>query len=207
MADLITTQDLADRLGRPLTIEESVRAPALIADASAIVRSWTRQQFDQQVGDQVVLRPVANHLRLPQRPVTAVQQVAIVDCDGEPGDPMTGWCWDGSDKIRITGSSIKGIVDPWWPWLSTPETFEVTYDHGYAVVPADVVAVTAGAVLRVLSAPSPTEGMVSERIGQYFYQMQQGAGSVGLAVRLTNADKDALSRYRRTAGTIQLRTR
>lgn len=207
MADLITESDLTDRLGRPLTATEQARAPALMADASAAVRSWTRQEFEQRLGDQVVLRPVANHLRLPQRPVLDVQQVAIIDCDGQPGDPITGWCWDGSDKVRITGSSIKGIADPWWPWNTVPETFEVVYDHGYSAVPADVVAVTAGVVLRVLSAPSQSEGMVSERIGQYFYQMQQGMGSAGLTVRLTQADKDALARYRRTASTIQLRTR
>lgn len=207
MADLIVQADLEDRLGRSLSAAEALRAPALIADASAAVLSWTRQTFDQTLGDVIVLRPVGSHVRLPQRPVLAVQQVAIIDCDGQPGDPMGGWCWDGSDKIRITGSSIKGIDDPWWPWNVAPESLQVVYDHGYATTPADVVAVTAAMVLRVLASPSQVDGMVSERIGQYFYQMNQAGGAAGLSVRLTQADRDALARYRRTASTIQLRAR
>lgn len=207
MADLATTADLESRLGRQLTAAELTQASAWLADASALVRRYTGQQFEVVTGDTITLRPVGSHLRLPQRPVTAVQQVAIIDCDGQPGDPITGWCWDGADKIRITGSIIKGIDDPWWPWNATPETFQVVYDHGDAVIPPDVVAVTAGMVLRVLTAPSQTAGMVSERVGQYFYQLQQGSGSAGLMVRMTEADKDALRRYRRTASTIALRAR
>ncbi|MPZ27541.1 MAG: hypothetical protein GEV12_14310 [Micromonosporaceae bacterium] len=205
MADLATTADLEGRLGRSLTAAELARASALLADASALVRAYTRQDFDSVTGDTVVLRPVGSYLRLPQRPVIDVQQVAGIDCDGLVGEPIAGWCFDGVDKVEITGATFKGISDPWWPWNHWPETFEVTYDHGYTVTPADVVAVTAGVALRVLASPSQVDGMVSERIGQYFYQLQQGSGAVGLSVRLSDADKDALGRYRRTASTIALR--
>lgn len=209
MTNLATAQDLEDRIGRSLTAEESLRATALLTDASALIRGYTRQNFDQQTGDQVVLRPAGNHVRLPQRPVLAVQQVAIIDCDGQPSDPINGWCWDGSDKIRITGSSIKGIDDPWWPWNWAPEALQVTYDHGYTVTPADVVARACSMVLAVLLAPTQAEGLVQERIGQYtyIYGQQAGAGSPGATVRMTQADRNALARYRRTAGTIALRTR
>jgi len=48
-------------------------------------------------------------------------------------------------------------------------------------------------------------GMVSERIGQYTYQLQQGTGSSGATVTLTDGDKDALARWGpRRAGTIQV---
>jgi len=209
VADLATISDLENRLGRSLTAEETARAAALLADASAMIRGYTRQDFDQVVDDQVVLRPVGTVLRLPQRPVTAVSQVVALGGGVIPDLTLPAglWTWDGVDQVDI------------WPpetdlWLSLParwadvgwpvDTYRVTYSHGYATVPQDVVAVACAMVLRVLVAPSLVEGMVSERIGSYFYQLQQGSGSAGPGVRLTNADRDALARYRRTATTIQV---
>lgn len=212
MADLIGTPDLEARLGRSLTSSEAARAPALMADASALIRRYTGQQFEVVADDVVTLRPVGVHLRLPQRPVTAVDQVVAAGCDPLPDLvlPVGSWCWDGIDLIELfpLSSHIFLSLPEWWhDHGNTPDTYRVTYDHGAAEIPPDVVAVAAGVVLRVLSAPSQSEGMVSERIGQYFYQMQQGMGSVGLSVRLTADDKEQLRRYRRTASTVALRVR
>src|SRR5690606_11501620 len=77
--------------------------------------------------------------------------------------------------------------------------------HGHASPPPEVVAVVCGMALRVLLSPSLVGGLVSERIGQYNYQMQQGTGTTGAVVRLTDADRAALARYRRTATTVQVR--
>lgn len=206
MADLATTDDLEARLGRTLTSTEETRATAYLADASALVRTYTRQVFDEVAGDLVVLRPVGAYLVLPQLPVTAVNEVRPLDPDGIPGDPLTGWTWDGLDRIDIT---TVGFIpgDPWWPWPHGPESCQVDYDHGTAAVPDDVVAVVCGMVLRTLLSPSLVEGMTSERIGQYSYQLGQFAGgaAAGAAVRLTEADKDALKSYRPQAGSVQVR--
>jgi hypothetical protein len=48
--------DLSDRLGRPLTAAEEARATALLADASAKVRSYTKQAFIRTDDETVVLR-------------------------------------------------------------------------------------------------------------------------------------------------------
>lgn len=210
MADLATPDDLAARLGRCLSTEEMTRATALIADASALVRAYTRQEFDHVADDEVVLRPVGTVLRLPQRPVTAVVKVEALGGGVVPDLtlPVGTWAWDGADKVDI------------WPpetsvWLTLPErwsdvgwpvgAYRVTYSHGHASPPPEVVAVVCGMALRVLLSPSMVEGLVSERIGQYNYQMQQGTGTTGAVVRLTDADRVALARYRRTATTVQVR--
>src|SRR5690606_35739255 len=202
--------DLAARLGRCLSTEEMTRATALIADASALVRAYTRQEFDHVADDEVVLRPVGTVLRLPQRPVTAVVKVEALGGGVVPDLtlPVGTWAWDGADKVDI------------WPpetsvWLTLPErwsdvgwpvgAYRVTYSHGHASPPPEVVAVVCGMALRVLLSPSMVEGLVSERIGQYNYQMQQGTGTTGAVVRLTDADRAALARYRRTATTVQVR--
>jgi hypothetical protein len=205
MDPLATVDDLEARLGRDLTADEAARADALLADASALVRGYVRQHLAPPVsGDQVVLRPVGTLVRLPQRPVTAVTSVAAVGPDGAVIGALSGWSWDGRDLVDLACATPSGS----WPLTGRaclPDTYRITYDHGYTETPADIVAVICAMVLRTLLAPSPVAGMVSERIGQYNYQLQQGTGSVGATVLMTQADRDALRDYRRTATTIQTR--
>lgn len=199
--------DLEDRLGRALTDTEARRAASLLADASALVRSYTRQDFDLVTGDTVVLRPVGTTLTLPHRPVVAV--TSVVGIGGRANIPdvtLNGWTWDGLDEIDVHGVGWRTAIDydlelDYEGWC--PESYRVLYDHGFPETPGNVVGIVCGMVNRVLLAPSPVEGMTSEQIGQYRYQM---GGSAGASARLTPADKSDLDWYRRKAGTIQLRT-
>ncbi|MEU2180109.1 hypothetical protein [Streptomyces thermolilacinus] len=204
MPDLASVDDLAARLGRPLTPEESARVGALLADASALIRDYTRQEFTAVSGDSIVLRPVGVTLRLPQRPVTAVTSVSAIGPGGQTLGELTGWVWDGRDKIDLSCAAPSGT----WPTSRRghrPDTYRVVYDHGYATVPPGVVAAACTMVLRTLLSPSMTPGMVAERIGAYNYQLQQGMGAVGATVVMTAADERALSRWGpRRYGTIQV---
>lgn len=212
MDPLATTADLEARLGRPLLPEEEARVQALLADASALVRAWTRQQFTLETGDVAILRPIGTIVRLPQRPVQAVSGVVAIG--GSPAIPDItlppgAWTWDGLDKVNVWPPFTRWLLslpETWTQGWPSVNTYQVTYDHGYAQVPPDVVAVVCGMVLRTLLAPSMSAGMVSERIGQYTYQLQQGVGSSGAMVTMTQPDRDALARYRRTAGTSQAST-
>lgn len=210
MDPLATVEDLEARLGRDLTEEEAARAGALLADASALVRGWTRQDFSLVVGDEVVLRPVGTVVRLPQRPVQAVASVVATGGSEVIPDvplPAGAWTWDGIDKVDIWPPDTSWLpsLPEAWADGALVDTYRITYDHGDAEVPADVVAVVCAMVLRTLLAPSPVAGMVSERIGLYNYQLQQSTGSVGATVMMTADDRKALVRYRRTATTIQTR--
>ena len=203
---LATVADLEARLGRTLSDTEANRAQALLADASARVRAYTRQTFDLVLGDVAVLRPVGTKLRLPQRPVLRVTRVeAIGGAPGLPDITLPGWTFDGVDQVDIRGlSSVVLNLPEWFDDIdSAPGTWRVTYDHGYPSTPDAVLAVVCSMVQRVLTAPSPVEGMGSERIGQYQYQFH-GAGSPGGNVRLTGDDKQALddAGYRRRSTTV-----
>lgn len=206
MAPLATTTDLEARLGRDLTEEEAARAPALLGDASALVRAHTGQYFEHVTGGEIVLRPVGMMLRLPQRPATAVTSVAAIAPDGTATAAMAGWSWDGRDKVNLSCATYDvDFSTPAWRNRMTPDTYKVTYDHGYETIPPIVVKVVCDMVLRTLLSPSMAAGMVSERIGAYNYQLQQGSGTAGAAVVLTPADEKALARYGpRRFGTIQV---
>ncbi|MGW0933656.1 hypothetical protein [Streptomyces sp. NPDC002666] len=185
-----------------MTDEEAARASAMLADASALVRDFTRQELTAVTDDVIVLRPIGVLVRLPQRPVTAVTSVAAVGRDGSTVGALSGWVWDGRDKLDLSCATASGS----WPlnWHGPgPDTYQVTYDHGYDPVPPGVVAVVCAMVLRTLLSPSLTAGMVAERIGSYNYQLQQGGGAPGATVVMTPADEKALARYGpRRAGTI-----
>jgi hypothetical protein len=206
---LASIDDLEDRIG-PLSEAQASRAQALLRGASARVRAYTRQDFDLVLGDTAVLRPVGADLILPQRPVLAVTSVAAIPGDGQPDIVMGGWTWDGLDHIRIGGFGWRTAINhdlefDYVGW--SPESYRVVYDHGYPSTPDDVVDVVCSMVNRILTSPSMTEGMSSERVGPFSYQMSPGGGTPGPAVRLTREDKDELADagYRRRAGTIQVR--
>lgn len=213
MTDLATENDIEARLGRSLTSTEQTRAAAYLADASALIRKYTKQQFEEVSGDTIVLRPVGTVLRLPQRPVTAVNSVTALASSGglEVALPVGTWTFDGIDQVDIWPDSFRWMInlpDAWYDG-DGPDTYRVDYDHGDDTIPPDVVAICCGMVLRVLLSPSLVEGLTSERIGEYSYQLGQfpGGAAAGVTVRLSEADKQALddAGYRRRATTIQLR--
>lgn len=213
MADLATENDLEARIGRSLTSTEQTRAAAYLADISAMIRAYTGQSFAAVAGATAVLRTVGTRIILPRTPVTAVNSVTAVGWAGIPNLPLPVgfWGWDGLDAIEIAPLS-SGI------WINLPavelgadlpDTYEVDWDHGDATVPPEIVAIACSAVLRTLLSPSLTEGLNTERVGQYSYGFQQGGGGTpGASVRLTELDKAALrdAGYGpRTAGTVMVR--
>lgn len=210
---LATIADLEARLGRTITDEtELAQAEAFLADASALVSAYTRQTFTLVEDDEVVLRPVGTYLRLPQRPVRAVSSVVAVGTEGLADFSLAGWGWDGADIIDVAGIDFDVFVSlpGWWDDGGASGTYRVTYDHGYDTVPAAVIAVVCAMVLRVITSPSPVEGLSYERIGQYGYGFGASAGgTAGLAVRLTDADREALAEagFRRAATTIAVKVR
>ena len=203
VAALATVQDLQDRLGRPLTDAEAARAPALLDDASAMVRAYTGQTFTLVADDEVVLRVQAGIVRLPQRPVIAVSRVVAIGGELAPDVAITDWVFDGVDQIAIgTGAAVINLPETWWDDDGFPGTYRVTYSHGYAAPPADVVAVTCGMVLRTLTAPTTQGGVTSETIGSYSYSLK--AADTGVSVSLGQPDRQALARYRRTEAMIKV---
>lgn len=205
MVALATKTDLMARIGRDFTCDEEARLDALLADASALVRAYTGQDFTTASSQTVTLRAQAGVIRLPQRPVTAVASVVAIGIDGTPDVPLVDWWWDGLDQIRLgEGNYVINLPEVWWDDEDGyPGTFSVTYSHGYANVPADVVAVVCGMVLRTITAPTMAGGIVSETIGPYSYRLD--SAGAGTSVALGEMDRRALSRYRRSVGMVSVR--
>lgn len=207
MAALASKCALELRLGRVLSAEEEARADALLEDASALVRSYTRQDFAPPTPETVVLRASGGIVRLPKTPVTAVTAVVAVGVGEGPDLTLVGWTFDGIDVIDVNGwdSLIINLPETLYDCTSLPPTYRVTYAPGYATVPADVVAVVCAMAMRTLTAPTMASGITSETIGSYSYRMAEGG--IGTSVHLAQHEKTVLERYRRKADTIPVRMR
>lgn len=209
MADFATTDDLEDRLGRDLTAAEAAKAPAMLRDATAKIRSFCRRDFSAGEAQEVILRPVGTTLRLPCNP-TAVGLVEVIGVAGT-SDLALGvneWAWDRIDQIDLWPCVASAAGSDVPPTGTYADAYRVTYDAP-GTVPDFIVAKTCDMVLRTLIAPTQIEGLASERIGKYAYQYAQfpGGQSPGATVKLTKDDKDELREagYRPSAATIQLR--
>jgi hypothetical protein len=179
---LATIADLEARLGRTLTDTDIDRAAALLIDASATVRNRTGQTFFAETTT-ARLRVRGTTLRLPQRPVTAVNTISSVD-----GDPV-GFTWYAGDIITLDSIPAVGWVD-------------VDYNHGYEDVPDDIVGVVCNIAGRAFGTPSDEGGYQSETIGTYSYAV--GAAGAAGAAGLLNDERAILDRYARVGGSAWL---
>lgn len=213
MADLITQAQFEARIGRVLTATETTRFNAYADDASGLIRRYTGMQFEAVSAAEFVGRPVGTKIRLPHRPVTAVDSVTAIGWAGVPDIALPaagGWGWDGLDIVEIYpfSSEVWLVLPEAWNEGEGAHTYRIVYDHGAA--DENVVGVAFAMIARVLLSPSMVEGLTSERIGQYGYQLGQfqGGAGPGAAVRLTEADKDALAdlgyRPKKRATTVQM---
>ena len=209
MDPLASLTDLSDRIGRPLTAAEETRAQALLIDASAKVRSFTKQDFTRTDDETVVVRAQQGEIRLSKRPVIDVTSVVAIGAGGAPDVPVVGWQWDGLDLIRaITDSPVINLPEDWYDDVEAyPGTYRVTYSHGNAKVPDVIVGIVSRMVLRTLTAPSLAGGVTGETIGPYSYRTD-GSG-VGTAVLMTDEDRQELkdAGFRPTSGMSMVRYR
>lgn len=133
LTPLAEPTDLADRLGVTFTTAQGIRAAALLADASAVVRNYTRQQFTVGTSTDVLEATADQWLYLPERPVTAIISVGV------GGAPLAVGAWqlqnDALYRYDGWGSRFYGSTGGW----NQPDTITVTYTHGYAEIPDDIV--------------------------------------------------------------------
>lgn len=203
MSALASPADLTARLGRDLTEQEAARAEALLTDASAVVRAYTRQDFELHTDDEVVLRATGGRISLPGRPVQGVTRVEVIGgSEALPDFTLADWLFDGIDTVRVgEGAAVINLPEAWWDDDGYPGTYRVTYTHGYAEAPADVLSVVCGVVLRVLTNPS---GYRSETVGSYSVTYAVPATGEQLGTNLTRYEMKMLDRYRRKADTVKV---
>lgn len=198
---LAEVTDVADRFPA-LASDQETRVQSLLADASAVVRSYTKQGFTKT---QTVarIRPIGGRLRLPQRPVVSVDSVKVFDYN-ENLVTIAGWMWDGGNEIWLLVGEVvinlaEGLRDLFR--YNTP-LCQVTYTHGYDETPDDIVTVVCGMVARALATPG--YGSVQSQTAGPFSQRLSSAAIDGIAA-LTDADRRILNGYGPRAATVELR--
>jgi hypothetical protein len=199
LPSLATVADLATLLGRTFTPEQEQQAQALLDQASSVVRAYMRQDITRATTtDTFTLRradPLLHRcggvVTLPQRPVVDITEVKVDDT------VTADWWQDGNDIL----------VRPWaWdrpPAAHRPPRVTVTYTHGWDPIPGDIQAITMQAANRVLVNPSQLR---AETVGGESVTYLVPNGGEALGVLLSELEKRVLNRYRRTSGTIRLRS-
>lgn len=203
LPSLAELDDVEDRLGRELEPEEQRRAQAMLDDASAVVRAYTRRDFTMST-EAVRLRPRGNKVVLPQRPVISVSAVSTVVSFGvaEIVTPVPSWSFAGGAEVYFLENDFI-FNGPTLDLTDQNLWVDVTYTHGYDEVPFDIMAVTSNLVVRNLSVPNG--GMIDlETVGPY--TARYASFTSGGPLSLSGADRDVLNRYRvSTAYTMELR--
>lgn len=143
---------------------------------SSIVRAEARQNFTRATTT-VKLYPSNGYVILPQRPVVSVSAVTR----------------DGTALVEGQDYTVRHDR----VWLTGYTPVSVTFTHGYASVPGDVLAVVLTAASRVLNNPSDLR---QETVGS----MSVTYASETVGASLAPADKDLLARYRRRAAMVHL---
>lgn len=190
---LVLVSDVTDRLPSTLNIDEN-RVRKLIQDASAAVRRFSKNNFSI-VTSTTGIRPIGGKIKLPQRPVLSVDNISIRLPNSLTESTIPGWYWDGSDEVWLTdGGSVINLAEELlfvMEW-QTPEC-QVTYQHGYAEVPDDVIGVVCSMVTRIITAPG-LGGVISETVGEYSYRLSDAAAQGPMS--LTDAEEKILKSFR-----------
>lgn len=148
---------------------------------SAIVRAEARQSFTRGTSTVTLYPEYVDlwqgprwyYVVLPQRPVVSIESVT-------------------RDGIAVSWSRKHDRV-----FVAGCEPVSVTFTHGYASVPGDVLAVVLTAAQRVLTNPTDLR---QETVGSL--SVTYAAETIGAS--LSQADKDLLARYRRRTAVVRL---
>lgn len=176
---------------RTLSASEQIRAFALLTDASATVRAYTRQDFTAEQTTERV-RVKNGRIRLARRPVTAV--ASIDDMDGNAIE----FTWHAGHVIDFTGAPINSFELV--PRTNPLSYVDVTYTHGYTVIPDTVVKVVCRLAATAFDTPAEDAGKSSESIAGYSYTN----GTIAAAGGLFESEKAELDVYRIVGGSARL---
>lgn len=171
-SDLITVAELADYTQLPL-LDTDQSTLFIIKVASNMVRDYLHQDLYFVASDIAYCDPLnGQSVFLDQLPVARVLTVEYsVD---------SGVTWVIPPATSYTVSRRTGIVaaKPYSgvPWPSDPESWRITYDHGFNPIPDTIKGVVSEIGGRIYASPI---GVDLERIGQR--QIKYAVESTGLS--------------------------
>lgn len=154
MTALATLDDI-EAVSRAVPAADETRVERLLDMVSAAVRRYTGLTFDVVADDEVIGYPVDGELWLPQWPIT---EATALQFDAEV-----------TVEIGTSGQLYRVVTGVRRPWPRGP--VEVTYTHGWATIPDDIVMVVAEvAAARWNSAstnPTQIAGSTSKDVAGY----------------------------------------
>lgn len=189
---LADSTDLAARLGIALTSAQTARADALLADASAIVRNYTRQTISRSIST-IPLEPTAEQwLYLPERPVNEIVAVTV------GGAALASGNWQLQNDALFRYDGWAGCYQIANGPVNQPDTIVVEYDHGFDTVPDDIVRIVCK--IAAMSYLNPS-GYRSASMGAASYTL--ASETIGTA-NLDDDDRRVLDAYRRRRRSVTL---
>ncbi len=199
MGDFCTIADVAAFLQLTIAYDDAACQRA-ITEASEVIRNYCGQQIELVEDDAITLdvRAGQNRLFLPELPVVQVTSVV------EDGETLTA----GSDEDYQLGE--HGILyRVGQKWASGIQIVTITYDHGRATIPEDVVGVCTRAAARAYQAGLKSHevdgvpGVTAKSLGDFSASFGAEAGGSGESVlgasaapMLLRSEKAVLDRYR-----------
>jgi hypothetical protein len=196
MADFCTVQDVAELLQIEISDADKVAScQRAVTEASATIRNYCKQYLEL-VDDDVYtfdVRPARWNLLLPELPVVEVTSVV------EDGETLT-----------VDDDYELGLYGQLWRvgrrWAAGTQIVTVTYTHGYAEIPDDVVAVCTRAAARAFQAglkaadADGIPGIASKSLGDFAVSFSgegsEGVMGVSASRMLLLSEKDMLNEYR-----------
>ena len=178
MSAFCTPADIAAVLGREIDPSDAT-ALAACELATVLIQGATGQALSQVSEDTVEIDGTQTAVvLLPEIPVTAVASVSV---DGDELD-TDAYSWGARGQLR----RIDGAA-----WPEGLRNIEVTYTHGYAVLPKAVTSIATQLAARIYETPTIPK---SETIGGY--SVNYGVTFNETNIRLYAHELVALEKYR-----------
>lgn len=133
----------------------------LLDVASGMVRDYLQQELTYSEDTVEVLDPINGYnVILPEFPIVSIYSVETTKDNGNT--------WTTMDPSTYTLSRRTGVIKAKTgngiTWPSDPESWRVTYTHGFEEIPESLVGVVLGVAARFYVSPGAVE---MERIGNY----------------------------------------
>ena len=180
MTTLASRDDLT---ARGISFPTITMADALLASVSDAIRDAAGCPISQQTSTVTLWTEPSRRIELPSRPVISVTSVLL------DGIEVTDW--------KLRGSSLWREI-PWQCRGAIPSELTVTFTHGYATVPEDIVnlacMLTAAALNAAAEGFEGHRGLASEAIDDYQVGYTTGTDEVVDPIELPQRTRDMLRR-------------
>lgn len=204
MADFCTVDDVRELLQLDIAeVDQIASCQRAITAATAAIRNYCHQYLELVEDDEWTfdVRPARWNLLLPELPVVEVSEVV------EDGEPLVAGA-DEDYQLSLYGQLWRVGRR----WKAGVQIVAVTYSHGYATIPDDVIDVATRAAARAFQAglraadSDGVPGVASKGLGDFSVSfVGETGGGVGEGVMGASAarmlllsEKDMLDKYRQT---------